>query len=230
MTSALFQTLLGPRDLRMFRTPSTQPEFNPKNCGAVTGQLLGLVTPRKAEEMTEQTQGVMIAEWIDFAKNVLHMDIGYQLHSIDTFTTIFQSQLFHGFGTLVLAIGKGETFGHYFVVAKSKDGQLAIVDPQLRKGFFNLSEYFSLIKPTPSSFYVLIRDTPKTSAQHESDYIDGFLANNLSQCLTDMDRDMDVDVEVSQPKDVEMKGGKKRRKTKRRLIANRTLRRMHRRR
>lgn len=228
MTSVLFQTPLGPSDLRIFRTPSAQPELNPKNCGAVTGQLLGLVTPGMSQEMTEKEEGVMIAEWIDFAKAVLHMKIGYKIHPLDTFETVFQSQLFPGFGTLVLALGKGERFGHYFVVTKSKDGKLAIVDPQLRKGFFNASEYFSLMQPTPSSFYVLLRDSPKTPAQHESDYIDGFLANNLKECLKEIDGDMDVDVEVSQPKDAEMKGGKKRRKTKRRLVSKRTLRRMHR--
>ena len=203
MSSRLFQVKLNDRDMKVFRTPSAQPFINPVNCGAVTAQLLGLVTPETANQMTRDVEGAVADEWVLFLSRVLQTNIVAEEYNRDEFEAFFDHALFPGFATVVLLLPNDKD-GHYVVVGKSQAGVLVILDPQSRIGYFNVDDVYSF-----TTFVVFNRDFPRTSYQHETDYID-FLAEIFSKC--------------------KLNGGKRRRKTKRRLIAKRTLRGMNRRR
>lgn len=230
MSSSLFQVRLNDADLRVFRSPQAQPAFNPTNCGAVAGQLLGLVTPKIANEMTQLEQGVFLDEWKKYVSSVLGNPVTNLPQDISKFESFFNTNLFPGFGTLVLTTSPPTNIGHYFVVAKSLDKRLVILDPQIRRGFFRFSDFLKILTPSPDTFYVLVRDSPRTTKQHENDYL-AFLSKALETCNIS-NGEVYMDVEPSTPADVVMEGAvrRKRRKTKRRLLAKRTLRRMNRRR
>jgi hypothetical protein len=228
MTSRLFQVPLSMSELNTFRTPESQPPTNPRNCGAVSGLLLGLVTPKKANEMTELRQGVYIHQWATYVSAILEKTVTDSMKDISTFKTYFKKNLFDGFATLVLTIPKEGQFGHYFVVAKLDGDRLVILDPQIRTGYYE-SDNYPLPKPPLGKFSVLLRDTPQTPSVHTSDSVN-FLAAALESCtISNGEVEMEVD---PPPRDVEMTAGRrrKRRKTKRRSLAKRTLRRMNRRR
>jgi hypothetical protein len=218
MTSPLFQLRMSDRDIRLFQSPSSQAS-NPYNCGAVTGQLLGLVTPGTANEMTILQQGMFIKEWALYVSDSLQSPVTRHEESILRFERFSTYNLFPGFATLVLSFPDGNGMGHYFVVGKTQDNRIVILDPQSRKMFTDTSTYFSSFSPPHTRFIALFRTRPRTAAQHENDAIN-FLARQLETCM------------VSSPgDDVQMKlGGRKRRKTKRRSVAKRTLRRVNRRR
>lgn len=229
MSSSLFQVRLNDSDLRVFQSPKSQSLFNPKNCGAVTGQLLGLVTPKIADEMTQLQRGVFLDEWESYVSSVLGNPVRHVEQDIAEFESYFRRYLLPGFGSIVLTLPLSQQFGHYFVVAKSIDERIVILDPQIRRGYFVMNEYFSQLKPPPGKFIVLLRNAPRTATQHISDSVN-FLAKALESCDISSG-DVYMDVEPLPPRDVEMKlGGRKRRKTKRRLLAKRTLRRVNRRR
>lgn len=216
-------------DLRVFRSPSAQATFNPKNCAAVSGQLLGLVTPKIANEMTQLEQGVFLDEWENYVSNVIDNPVKHLEQDMTKFESFFNANLFPGFGTLVLALPFTANYGHYFVVAKSLDKRLVILDPQLRVGYFRLTDYKTNFATPPTRFLVLLRKSPLPPNQHENDAL-AFLAKALETCtLSTGEVYMDID---KPPQDVVMKGTghRKRRKTKRRLVTKRTLRRMNRRR
>lgn len=228
MGSSLFQVRMNDADLRVFRSPLTQPSFNPKNCGAVTGQLLGLVTPNVSNQMTELSQGVFLEEWETYVSSVLDNPVKRIEQDISKFESFFNANLFPGFGTLVLTLST-ISFGHYFVVAKSVDGRLVILDPQLRVGYFSFAKYKTIFPNPPTRFIVLLRNSALSASQHENDSL-AFLAKALETCtLSTGEVYMDID---KPPKDVVMEGTgrRKRRKTKRRSLAKRTLRRVNRRR
>lgn len=217
-------------DLRVFRSPESQPKFNPTNCGAVAGQLLGLVTPKTADEMTQLKQGGILSDWISYISKTLEQPVTYFQEDITSFQSFFMKYLFPGFATIVVTVPI-ENYGHSFIVAKSADNRLVILDPQLRTGYFDISQYFTKVLPSHRRFLVFIRDTPRTAKQHETDYM-SFLAEAVKRCNISSG-EVYMDVEAPPPQDVIMSGGtsrRKRRKTKRRLIAKRTLRRMNRRR
>lgn len=231
MRSSLFQIPIGERDLKLFQTPSNQPPNYPLNCGAVTAQLLGLVSPETANEMTFRQQGIYIQEWTAYASASFGSPVTSYIYPIASFDALFAESLLPGFATLVLTLpGVGKGLGHYFVVGKTPVGRLVILDPQVRRGFLNSTAYFQQFSPPHTSFLVLRRNTPRTGAEHENDAI-GFLAKQLEQCnISSGDDEMDID-NTEPPPDIEMKlgGRRKRRKTRRRLLAKRTLRRVNRR-
>jgi hypothetical protein len=214
MVSELFQIKLKDSDLTYFQTPASQPAINPKNCGAVTGQLLGLVNPKTANEMTILGQGVYPEEWRKYMQNILHEPISLHYYQISDIQRTFQRALFPGFGTIV-GIYPESGSGHWFVIAKRLDNsELVILDPQIRRGFQSFQEYFNVGSWKPSKFGIFLRSSPKSETQH---YQDG-LSIALKQCALQEDVVM------------EGTGRRKRRKTKRRLLAKRTLRRVNRRR
>ncbi len=198
------------------------------NCGAVTGQLLGLVSPKTANEMTQLQQGSYLGEWVDYASKVIGSPLTIHTEPITEFTRFFTYALFPGFGTLVLTLPVNDGVGHYFVVGKSNDNRIVILDPQTRRGNLQPDEYFSQFSPPHKLFRVLFRDVPKTAKQHENDAI-SFLAPMMEKCNISSG---EVYMEEDTPQtDVEMSAGRrKKRKTKRRLLAKRTLRRVNRRR
>lgn len=220
--SSLFQVKLNDSDLRLFTSPESQPAFDPKNCGAVTGQLLGLVSSKVANEMTIFRQGVYPDEWINYISSTIGSKVTFKYQSISKLQSFFDKALFPGFGT-ILAIYPKEGSGHWFVMAKTIDNRLVALDPQVRQWYTSIESYFKTGSWVPYKFGVFYRDRIRTQPQHETDNI-AFLAKAFEQCSI-------ASGDISQPPDVEMEGSsRKRRKTKRRLLAKRTLRRMNRRR
>jgi hypothetical protein len=229
MTSQLFQVRLNDLDLKMFKSPETQPKFNPKNCGAVTGQLLGVVSQKASNEMTEKKLGLTTNEWTTYIQSVIGSPVQFTYEYISKFVPTFQKSLLPGFGTFVVVLPE-QGIGHAFVVAKDLSGRLLFLDPQIRKGFYSINEYFSNRSLEPRRFAIIIHPNPKTAKEHD-DIAIGFLANALAQCNISSG-EVYMDVEPLPTSDVVMEGTarRKRRKTKRRLVAKRTLRRMNRRR
>lgn len=229
MSSSLFQVRLNDTDFKVFRSPQSQPPFNPRNCGAVTGQLLSLVTPKVANEMTMYKQGVQLSEWTAYVSSVLGDTVDVVELPTESFLTFFNKNLLPGFGTIALVLPETR-YGHYFVVAKSLDGRLVFLDPQIRKGFFSFDEYLTIFQYKIISFNALVRSSPRTATQHISDSTN-FIAKALESCNISSG-EVYMNVEPPPPKDVVMEGTgrRKRRKTKRRLVAKRTLRRVNRRR
>lgn len=231
MSSFLFQVPLNERDLKIFRSPKSQPPFNPRNCGAVTGQLLGLVSPTTADQMTQLKQGVYPAEWVDYINNTIGNTLDFKRYNIGAFQSFFEKNLFPGFGTILAIYPKGFQGGHWFVMAKTLDNRLIVLDPQRRMGYYDIPAYFSSGSFTPVEFLVFLRETQRTPKQYENDSL-AFLAKALETCnISSGEVYMDEDIPQSS-KDVVMEGTgrRKRRKTKRRLVAKRTLRRVNRRR
>lgn len=209
---------MSDRDLKIFKTPKNQPISNPTNCGAVTAQLLGLVTPEIAEIMTQEKQGLWIPEWEHYLSEKLEQPVRAVEYPRNQLEPYLSRKLFDGFATPVLFLPE-ERFGHYMVVGKSN--QLVFLDAQKRFGSFSL-DY------PAETFIVFERSTARTAKQHETDYIN-FLTFFLAQCKIGSPDEMDVDP-VQEDVVMEGTGRRKRRKTKRRLLAKRTLRRMNRRR
>lgn len=208
-TSQLFQVPIKDDDLNMFRSPVAQPEFNPRNCGGVSGQLLGLVTPKKANQMTQSEQGIFIADWANHISSIIRTPLYSVEKSIDLFENFFMNNLFPGFATLVVTY-PAEGSGHFFVIAKSIDNQLVFLDAQIRRGFRNKIEYFNKFARPPAKFQVIFHEGSIPISQHKQ-YSDTILRIVITDCSND----------------VEMSGGKrkKQRKTKRLRRSKKTLRR-----
>ena len=229
MSSSLFQVRITDRNLTGFVTPSSQPRIAPMNCAAVSGQLLGLISPGTADEMTRLGQGRPVEEWADHASKVIGSPVTIHTQPATEFTRFFAFALFPGFATLMLSLPTQNSIGHYVVVGKRLDGNIVILDPQKRRGYVTVNEYFPRFSPPHTRFLVLFRDAPKTLQQHERDAL-SFSAPMMDQCKISSRTDA-MDEDPPQSTDVEMKrGGRKRRKTRRRLLAKRTLRRVNRRR
>jgi hypothetical protein len=212
----------------MFRSPEAQPAFNPKNCGAVTGQLLGLVTSKTANEMTKLGQGSYPEEWVNYISTTVGSPVKLKVYPFSTLESFFQANLFPGFGTSIAMYPESGS-GHWFIVAKSRENRLVILDPQTRKGYFDVQSYVSTGGWVPTRFFVFLRNTPRSEKEHDADYL-GFLAKALEIC--DFSSIVEMEVEPPRQEDIVMEGTgrRKRRKTRRRLVAKRTLRRMNRRR
>jgi hypothetical protein len=211
-----------------FTTPITQDKTNPQNCGAVTGQLLKLITPAMANHLSWLNTRSRPEEWEDHTTRLFGETTYFESKTFtpDTFAGLF-THLFPGFGTFVVTYD--DKTGHAFAVGRFLDGTLVILDPQIRKGYFNIRNYFQEVRPN-DTFIAVIR----TERTHPKSYYDDFsryLSENVvGRCdINTTPYMMDEDPPTSA--DVEMKlGGRKRRKTKRRLLAKRTLRRVNRRR
>ena len=228
MRSALLQVRMTNEQLRGFVSPTAQPTVNPQNCSAVTAQLLKLITPAMANQLTSANVRPYTQEWADYTSQLLRDKTYIETKSFTprTFAGLF-THLFPGFGTFVVT-SDGNT-AHAFVVGRFLNGTLVILDPQIRKGYFNFERYFQDGRPRDNEISVI-----RTENMKPKTYYDGFskyLAETIvGTCdLNTSPYAMDEDAPPSA--DVEMKlGGRKRRKTKRRLLAKRTLRRVNRRR
>ena len=191
-TSNLFQLQLNDRDTRMFTNPPAQPANDPVNCGAVTAQLLGLITPAVSEEMTARREGVFLANWVNTLNGIIgHKELTAVREAITlNALTNIRNKLFPGFATFVLAtrvdpITNIETTGHYFVMARA-DGILYLVDPQIRRTFAGPDEIaqYLIAEGLTGTLYSLELKTPLTKTEQRSFYIEHFLADNLSRCRT----------------------------------------------
>lgn len=177
--STLFQTQLSNKDILYFRNPENQPAYNPMNCGAVSGQLLGIVSKKLAEKMTARMEGVYIQDW----ENDLNTAAGRRIYSIQQTNLVdIYNDLFDGFGTLVLFTRVGGP-GHYCVLALGNDHELYLLDAQLRqvyKGKAAIEQYLQtqgLVGPM-----LVIRTIPKTKDEHINTFINDFLSRHFSEC------------------------------------------------
>lgn len=177
--STLFQIPLRPEEVTYFENPKNQPDYNPMNCGAVSGQLLGFVSKQTSEIMTEKGIGMGIEEWVQEFNRVS----GSQEYSSELTTLAeVEKDLFPGCATLVLFTRSGAV-GHYCVLAKDSKNNIYILDPQARmvisRGGF--SEYFK--QQLFTDFVFVIRTAPRTEDEHFSAYIDDILSSRLtSEC------------------------------------------------
>ena len=211
-------------------SPISQPEVNPMNCGAVAGQLLKLVTPEAAETMTITGKGMYITQWLKHTSELIGQQTDIITIDIRMFDDFFTKMLFPGFATFVGSYNPITNTGHFFVVGRFLNGQLVILDPQLRKGYINIVNYFKENRPYDTLLVAIRIKDKQTSAFYDA--FSQYLMKNIESTCDPNTTPYDMDVDVTPEFDVEMKvGGKrKRRKTRRRLLAKRTLRRMNRRR
>ena len=177
-TSTVFQAQLRPTDVKFFENPESQPRYNPMNCGAVSGQLLGIVSKSVSEEMTKQRIGVALDEWV----NELNKLAGSQIYRKEpaSLQTI-RNSLFPGFATLAL-FTRIDNIGHYAVIAVGKDNNLYILDPQIRKVFKNdeITQYIQ--EGNLDGPIYILRTPPRTKSEHISAFIDDILAGHMSAC------------------------------------------------
>jgi hypothetical protein len=202
-TSQLYQVQLKKTDVEYFKNPQNQPSTNPMNCGAVTAQLLGIVTPLQSEAMTSLTLGTFTSDWEGAFSRFGMMDTrgkrvavtSYRMRNASQGIQTVERNLFRGFATPVLALRRTGV-GHYFVVAKSKEDELYILDAQQRfvaRGREVIGRYIHT-NQLDGDFLVFQTDRELTPSDYISAYVSGPLAANLSYTIS---------------------GGKKRRKTKR---------------
>lgn len=176
--SRLFQVPLTPTDVKIYEPPPNQPLINPTNCGAVTGQLLGLVSSSSAEQMTAQQQGVFIDEW------VTHLNVtagGNVYRSEETTVDEIHNQLFEGNATMVLFL-RPAGMGHYVVLANHKH-KTYLLDPQVGETvpYEGIRNYLQTTGLTGEILVVKSME-PRTKEQHEDVFIDDLLSWQMSAC------------------------------------------------
>lgn len=226
MSSALLQVRMTNEQLQGFVTPISQPAVNPMNCTAVTAQLLKLITPAMATYLTSSDIQPYTQEWADYASTLLRKKTYIEGSPLtpQTFAKMW-AHLFPGFGTFVIT--SDEQSAHAFVVGRFLDGTPVILDPQIRKGYFNFEKYFQENRPNDQYIQVIrteylnSKEYYDSFSKHLSENVDGICETNTSPYAMDEDPPANVGMDI---------GGRKRRKTKRRSIAKRTLRRVNRRR
>lgn len=228
--SSLLQIRITNEQLRGFVSPIAQPDVNPMNCGAVAGQLLKLVTPDLANTMTMSGMGMYVSEWVQHTSGLVKKQTYGIDRDIRTFGDFFVSMLFPGFATLVGTYNPVTNTGHFFVIGRFLNGHLVILDPQLRKGYLNILNYFRENRPYDTRFVAIVMEKQQPAAFYDA--FSKYLSESVESSCDPNTKPYGMDVDVTPEFDVEMKlGGKrKRRKTRRRLLSKRTLRRMHRRR
>lgn len=178
ITSRLFQKHITPNDTKFFENPSNQPELNPMNCAAVSGQLLGIVSKKTSEEMTGKVIGTTLDEWI-VAMDKLGSN-KYSYKAVD-FATI-QRELFWGYATLGFFTRTDGT-GHVAVIVRYTDGNIYILDPQVRDVYVNedIASFKHRGRYTDTIF-VIYSDKALTKEQYDNIFINDILSSLLHQC------------------------------------------------
>lgn len=187
-TSTLFQVPLTSHDVMGYKRIPSQPIFDPKNCGAASAKLLGLVTPMKADQMTQLGKGASIAGWLKFLNAGApdgivynHTTVPLTEHSLIDIA----SGLFAESGTVILTAAEGSLAGHYYVIVKRADLAVGVLDPQQGKcafGFEETKEFIQRIHPGASAgtIGVFVVNQPRTMSQALSDYTDGILSRQVA--------------------------------------------------
>lgn len=174
----LFQKRITPNDTKFFENPSTQPELNPMNCAAVSGQLLGIVSKKTAEEMTDKAIGKTLDEWI-LAMNKLG-STKYSAKDVD-FNTIY-NQLFLGYATIGFFTRTDGT-GHAAVIVRYTDGNTYILDPQVRDVYVNEDIVnFKRRGNYTDRIFVLYSNTPLTKEEYDTIFAEDILSALVHQC------------------------------------------------
>lgn len=187
-TSTLFQVPLTSHDVMGYKRIPSQPIFDPKNCGAASAKLLGLVTPMKADQMTQLGKGASVAGWLKFLNAGAPDGIVYS-HTTAPLTEHslidIASGLFTESGTVILTAAEGSLAGHYYIIVKRADLAVGVLDPQQGKcafGFEETKEFIQRIHPGASAgtIGVFVVNQPRTMSQALSDYTDGILSRQIA--------------------------------------------------
>lgn len=182
-TSNLFQVPISPADVAMFKNPPSQPPSYPMNCGAVSGQLLRIVSDAESELMTQRRIGTTWGEWINYINTkkpagVIEYRTAIVFNefetSRDSIRTI-EPLLFPGFATLVSVHRTTRPAGHYFVLAKDAEGRTYILDPQIRHVVqsHQLQAYLELGKLDAHLITIKV-NPPRTAHEFRTDFRSGF--------------------------------------------------------
>ena len=145
--NTLFQVPLARVDVWNASIIQTQKPMNPQNCGAASGLLLGLLTPRMAEYYSALDNDAP-SKWASYWKNHIGNDGNTYEFKTDKADKLIQlaNDLFPGCGTLVLFSRRGTSSGHWVVLAKYIDGTISLLDLQsgiLIKTLDEMGEYIS---------------------------------------------------------------------------------------
>ena len=186
--STLFQVPLANHDVMGYKRIPSQRIFDPQNCGAATAKLLGLVTPMKADQMTQLGRGARVDGWLKFLNAGAPNGIVY---STTTAPLTEQSLvelamgLFAESGTVILTATDGNEVGHYYVIAKDAKLTVGVLDPQQGRcayGFEQTKEFIQRVHPGASkgTITVFISNQPRTISQALSDYTDGILSRQIA--------------------------------------------------
>lgn len=176
--SRLFQAELTPTDVKIFESPSNQPRMNPKNCAAVSAQLLGIVSKGVSESITAQYNATHIGEWVKELNRLSGAEVySYELQHIHE----LKHELFLGFATLVL-VTRLNGPGHFVVIAQDSHHNLYIIDPQAKLVSKNEEIEAYLKQFTLTDIVYVIKTPPRTKNEHISAYINDVLSARLSQC------------------------------------------------
>ena len=187
-TSTLFQVPLVNHDAWGYKRIPSQPIFDPKNCGAATAKLLGLVTPAKADQMTRLGKGASVASWLKFLNSGAPDGIVYSYTSValtEQSLIDIAKGLFTESGTVILTIPEGSQYGHYYVLAKDAALTVGVLDPQqaiCAPGFEQTKEFIQRVHPGASAgtIGVFVVNQPRTMSQALSDYTDGILSRQVA--------------------------------------------------
>jgi len=129
--TTLFQVPLAMVDVFNASDIPSQRAINPGNCGAASGLLLGLVTPKHAEYLSAFDRSAQSA-WLHHWEHQLSKD-GNQYSTVTLKfkdMSIIATDLFLGCGTIVGMHHPHSTTGHFVVIAKDMNGRIAFIDLQ----------------------------------------------------------------------------------------------------
>jgi hypothetical protein len=176
----LFQVPFTKKDLDRFRAPDSQPAVNPVNCGPVSGQLLGIITRALSNQLTVARRGMTLAEWEYEISNVLNSQVEGSIKSPADGPSYFLQKLFPGHATMVIYNRGGGQLGHAFVVAKTMEDRLYILDAQSREVYEDDKDYYRVLGGDPVNITVFLFTEPKTKSEIEKQQID-YLTKSMSE-------------------------------------------------
>lgn len=178
----LFQLPLTESDVSRFKNPDTQPLVGAINCGAVSAQLIGIVTRGISTDITSAERGMYIQEWVDSMNEAA----GFAAYSWNIGSKVgpLFDNLFNGHATMVLVDAPAVGVGHYFVIARDNDGIPYVLDPQAAllgnehavfQGEEKIEEYLASGGLTGNA-WVFTTEKPMTVSEHMSLYTASTLA------------------------------------------------------
>lgn len=177
-TSNVFQVPLTPSDVAFFENPKNQPIENAINCGAVSGQLLGLYSKETAEGMTELNIGITLEWWVDELNRVSKGSIvTYTLRNVLGIGYI-EDHLFTNYATLVFLTRTGAA-GHTVVGVYDKDRKFYILDPQKRMVYAKseIPAYFA--EESITGITLILANVQLPREVFDDIYINTFLSDKL---------------------------------------------------
>ena len=177
--SDLFQLPFDERDVACYRRPGSQPKKEPMNCGAVSGNLLRLLTMKESEELTKKgakAPSAYVENWPVFLKNTLQSgDVDFKTENVSDIPAISRF-LFSGHATIVF--GRRSGSGHVFVLRRIDENHVEILDPQSLERFDAMEEYIR--KEQFFSYIAIFFTKPLTPSQISNIHLEGVLSKNIA--------------------------------------------------